>query len=168
MKAFLGGGKKSSAADGGGERSSNVGAVAAVVPDSALPYLCQVVAAAGSDGINKLVETFRTKHEGVSKRQAEIKVNEVAVKEKRPDDKYIVWHLKPDYEKFKDMTPEEAEKACMGGGKVEGVSSSGKKRKAEEGGDKEPRRFKRAFGHFVKAKRAETDALKSLLSKMWA
>ena len=209
MKAFLGGGSASSngaaeaptkgkgkkaaaaAAEGAAAEKSghHAGAVAAIVPDSSLPELCKLIQSAKQDGINKLVATFLQAHPNVSKRQAEIRINEAAVKEKRPEDKYIVWHLREEYEKFLHMTPEEAVAAAASLPPSE-TQASAKKRKAEEddepahhgtpGGEdgKEPRRFKRAFGFFVKAKRAEaeaqlgasasvTDALKNLLTAMW-
>jgi len=213
MKAFLGGGSASgngaaaeaptkgkgkkaaaaaAAAEGAAAEKSghHAGAVAAVVPDSSLPELCKLIQSAKQDGINKLVATFLAAHPNVSKRQAEIRINEAAVKEKRPEDKYIVWHLREEYEKFLHMTPEEAVAAAVHLPPSE-TTASAKKRKVEDdeepahhgtpgGGEdgKEPRRFKRAFGFFVKAKRAEaeaqlgasasvTDALKNLLTAMW-
>lgn len=142
---------------------------------------CRLIQGAGQDGINKLVTTFLSTHPNVSKRQAEIKINEVAVKEKRAEDKYIIWHLRPEYEPFVNMTPEEAviAAASLPPSEVSATTSSAKKRKAEPeaeeenghgspagtngaaagaGGEKEPRRYKRAFGFFVKEKRAEAEA----------
>jgi hypothetical protein len=144
--------------------------------------LNRLVQTAGQDGINKLVTSFLVNHPGVSKRQAEIKINEVAIKEKRPEDKYIIWHIRPDYEKFLNMTEEEAVVAAAGMTPTEPAASA-KKRKKEEveeanGGalaenapaaessgavppgfeGKEPKRYKRAFGFFVKAKRADAEA----------
>ena len=217
MKAFLGGGsstsngaaaepakgksgkKAAAGADGAAAEKAghHAGAVAAVVPDSSLPELCKLIHNAKQDGINKLVATFLQSYPSVSKRQAEIRINEAAVKEKRPEDKYIVWHLRDEYEKFLHMTPEEAVAAAAHLAPAESVPASAKKRKAEDGeeadtpahgngngastpggADKEPKRYKRAFGFFVKAKRAEaeaqlgatasvTDALKNLLTAMW-
>ena len=84
------------------------GAIAAVVPDRALPKLCRLIQAAQQTGISTLVDRFLQSYPEVSRRQTEIRINEVAVKEKRPEDKYIVWHLRDEYEKFVHMTPEEA------------------------------------------------------------
>ena len=210
MKAFLGGGTASSAAateaapakgkgkkaaaaaSAEGERAGHhAGAVAAVVPDSSLPELCKLIQAAKQDGINKLVATFLQSYPNVSKRQAEIRINEAAVKEKRPEDKYIVWHLRDEYEKFVHMTPEEAVAAAANLPPSEGAPASAKKRKVEEheeetqgsatpgaaGDAKEPKKYKRSFGFFVKAKRGEAEAqlgagasqeaLKNLLTAMW-
>lgn len=213
MKAFLGGGTASSSAapseapakgkgkkaaaaaasTAEGERSGHhAGAVAAVVPDSSLPELCKLIQAAKQDGINKLVATFLQSYPNVSKRQAEIRINEAAVKEKRPEDKYIVWHLRDEYEKFLHMTPEEAVAAAAHLPPSEGAPASAKKRKVEEhdeetahgsatpgaaGDVKEPKKYKRSFGFFVKAKRGEAEAqlgagatqeaLKNLLTAMW-
>lgn len=106
------------------------------------------------------------------------------MKEKRPEDKYIIWHLRPEYEQFVHMSPEEAVAAAAALPPSENTASatagtsSAKKRKAETaepaeeenghgspagvsngaGGEKEPRRYKRAFGFFVKDKRAEAEA----------
>ena len=147
------------------------------------------------------MQTFLSTHENVSKRQAEIKINELAVKEKRETDKYIIWHIRPEFEKYLHMTSSEAIAAAAnaapssqqtvvsaasssassstGAGAaatssqsstVAGGSANAKKRKTEEveeaetttggaGGEvKEPRRYKRAFGFFVKAKRAEAES----------
>ena len=153
----------------------------------------RIIHNAGQDGINKLVTTFLATHEGVSKRQAEIKINELAVKEKRPEDKYIIWHIRPEFERYLHMTSSEAAAAGAAAAGASATSSaaangaaevgaSSKKRKKEEtddadGGDaptpnggahsngngsaaaaataKEPKKYKRALGYFVKAKRAE-------------
>ena len=138
----------------------------------------RLIQSAGQDGINKLVAGFLAKHPKVSKRQAEIKINELAVKEKRADDKYIVWHVRPEYQQFIDMTPEEAAVAAASIVPSEAPTSAKKRKKAEMNDDedgegegaaansaslegfsgKEPKRYKRAFGFFVKAKRADAEA----------
>ncbi len=52
-----------------------------------------LIAAAGADGINKVVERFVAIHPTISKRQVEIKIMEVAMKEKRPTDiTKVHWH----------------------------------------------------------------------------
>jgi hypothetical protein len=142
--------------------------------------LNRLVQAAGQDGINKLIANFLANHPGISKRQAEIKINEVAVKEKREHDKYIIWHVRDEYQPFLNMTEDEAVSAAAGLDRSElaATASSGKKRKKEDAAamedgaqsadamdvvppgfeGKEPKRYKRAFGFFVKAKRAEAEA----------
>jgi hypothetical protein len=178
-----------------------------------------LIQSSGTDGINKIVTTFLSTHEGVSKRQIEIKINDLAVKEKRPEDKYVVWHIRAECEKYLHMSPEEAAASIAasggvttsngaggaGGGDAEGASagasastsSSGKKRKAEgtttpaasaaassssagsgsapasAGAGEEPKRFKRAFGFFVKAKRADAAAhlgdagVRTVVDSLW-
>ncbi|KAJ1407522.1 hypothetical protein B484DRAFT_203854 [Ochromonadaceae sp. CCMP2298] len=83
-----------------------------LVPASALPLLCRLLAAAGTAKSDQINEDFRAQWGGVSRRQAELKINEMGVKKKRPGGKRSVWHLLPEYERFKDMTPEEAEEAA--------------------------------------------------------
>ena len=134
---------------------------------------CRIIQSAGQDGINKLVTTFLSSHENVSKRQAEIKINELAVKEKRPEDKYIIWHIRPEFERYLHMSSSDAMSASSSSSSSSSsgaadVGSSAKKRKNDDtedageaagsGGAKEPRRYKRAFGFFVKSKRAEAEA----------
>jgi len=214
MKAFLGAGKSESKKSS--DPSTRVGATAMTIPDSALPDLCRIVSSAGSDGINKVVNTFMAMQGNVSKRQIEIKINEIAVKEKRPEDYYIVWHLRDEYAKYLKMTGEQAaaaiasetankkrkatdaspsadtttkelaSKSTTKGGNAEPKSGSKdggaqQKQKLDDGGPssalKEPKRFKTAFGFFVKVMRekaekqlgpnAEENALKNLLTDMW-
>jgi hypothetical protein len=59
--------------------------------------------ASGPDGINKVIDKFIEKFSNYSKRQVEIKINEIAVKEKREDDNIKVWHIKPEFEYFLHM-----------------------------------------------------------------
>jgi hypothetical protein len=139
---------------------------------------------AGADGINKIIAAFHANHPNIPKRQVELKINEMAVKEKRPSvsDK-IIWHLRSEFEKYLDMDNFEgsspAPTAPKGkGGKKSGTatgasageeSKGGKRKRESEGvsvasveapppaaGDGAmPKKYKRAFGFFVKAKRAE-------------
>jgi len=194
MKAFLGAGKSESKKSS--DPSTRVGATAMTIPDSALPDLCRIVSSAGSDGINKVVNTFMAMQGNVSKRQIEIKINEIAVKEKRPEDYYIVWHLRDEYAKYLKMTGEQAaaaiasetankkrkatdaspsadtstkelaSKSTTKGGAAEPKSASKdggaqQKQKLDDGGPssalKEPKRFKTAFGFFVKVMREKAE-----------
>jgi hypothetical protein len=142
--------------------------------------LYRLVQAAGQDGINKLIANFLANHPGISKRQAEIKINEVAVKEKREHDKYIIWHVLDDSPRlFKlPVGAAVAAGAVWSRSALAATANSGKKRKKEDAAamedgaqsadamdvvppgfeGKEPKRYKRAFGFFVKAKRAEAEA----------
>jgi len=192
MKAFLGAGKSESKKSS--DPSTRVGATAMTIPDTALPDLCRIVSTAGSDGINKVVTTFMAIQGNVSKRQIEIKINEIAVKEKRPEDYYIVWHLRDEYVKYLKMTGEQAAAAIASenaskkrkvtdispstdssakdlaaknttkGGASDPKSASkdgGVQLKMSDGGPssslKEPKRYKKAFGFFVKAMREKAE-----------
>jgi hypothetical protein len=58
---------------------------------------------AGYDGITKVVTQFVAKYPHISKRQTELKIGELAVKEKQDDDKGKVWHIRPQFAQFLDM-----------------------------------------------------------------
>lgn len=60
------------------------------IPNSLLPELCRLVKEAGPDGIAKVIEKFVINHPFAPKRQVEIKINEIAVKEKRTNDSKLV------------------------------------------------------------------------------
>lgn len=68
------------------------------VPESLYPSLCKMLVASGPDGIHKVVDKFLEKFPQYSKRQVEIKINDLAVKEKRETDHLKVWHIKPEFE----------------------------------------------------------------------
>lgn len=119
----------------------------------------------GPDGISKIIERFIDVHPSYSKRQVEIKINEIGIKEKQANDTYKVWHVKKDFEKYLNSAESEAksrEKVNVQGSKV------ALKRKSEEVPEnddmqdgisaKEPKKYKRAFGFFVKAMRQEAEA----------
>lgn len=73
------------------------------VPDGLLPELCKLLQAAGPDGINKVVDRFVLKHPLIARRQVEMKIWDVAVKEKREEDTKTVWHIKPECEHYLNM-----------------------------------------------------------------
>ncbi len=52
--------------------------------------VCSLLVSAGADGIAKVVDKFISNHAAYPKRQIELKINEIAVKEKRDDDPYKV------------------------------------------------------------------------------
>lgn len=67
---------------------------AAPVPNSVLPELCRLLNDAGPDGISKVVDKFVANHPSIAKRQIEMKINEIAIKEKRSNDtKLVSLHL---------------------------------------------------------------------------
>lgn len=70
------------------------------------PDLCHIIAHAGPDGVSKIIEKFLEKFPTFSKRQVEIKINEVGVKEKREENNMKVWHVKDDYLKYLDIYKE--------------------------------------------------------------
>lgn len=154
--------------------------------------------AAGPEGIAKVINSFVTAHPLFSKRQVEIKINELAVKEKRPEDQYKVWHIKDEFAHFLEQpgpggyapvaaaaassssssappkTPKSEGKVKEEKGTSAAKATPGKRKRDSSGGDdgeaadggdgnnagsatKEPKKFKRAFGFFVKAKRAEAE-----------
>lgn len=134
------------------------------VPDGLLPELCKLLKSAGADGISKVVTQFQVNHPTLAKRQIELKINEVAVKAKRGDDRSQLWYVKPEFEKYLDMenfdslqsnqneTPDSPDDT---------VNSPSKKRKLDESEDnnsKEPRKPKKAFGFFVKAIRPDAES----------
>ncbi len=152
-----------------------------IVSEDLYPELCKLLHAAGPDGITKVVTSFLANRPLISKRQVEIKIFEMAVKEKRAEDTYKVWHIRDEFLKYLHMadgsaaakTPkkEKAAKPEKEAAAPKSAAKSTPKRKrdeeaaassssAKEGGganSKEPKKFKRAFGFFVKAKRAEAE-----------
>lgn len=110
------------------------------VSEDLYPELCKMLVDAGADGMVKVIDKFLEGYPDIPKRQVELKINEIAVKEKRDGDIRIVWHIKPEFEKYLSMDV---------------APKSASKRPREEDESKEPRKFKRAFGFFVKDKRSE-------------
>eukprot|EP01038_Epipyxis_sp_PR26KG_P008238 gene8238-11148_t len=84
-------------------QSKGPGQTANVVPEGIYPELCKLLVGAGQDGVTKVVAALILNHPNISKRQAEITIDKLAVKEKRAEDAYKVWHVKPEYEKFLRM-----------------------------------------------------------------
>jgi hypothetical protein len=107
----------------------------------------------GPDGINKVVEKFTEKYPLFSKRQVEIKINELALKEKREEDSIKVWHIKPEFEFYlhlEEKDPSSAEILAAtasnpllkkglpkGPKKKNAVSASGEERKEGEENEEE-------------------------------
>ena len=143
---------------------------------------------AGPDGMSKVVNEFNAKYPEYSKRQTEMKIFEVAKKEKQAEDTKQIWHIRPDFEHFlymenfatgdgerssasksKSQSKDKATKDTSNGStsakrKRDDDSSPITKNNKEEGSSassaaagKEPKKYKRAFGFFVKAKRPEAE-----------
>lgn len=70
------------------------------------PELCHIISVAGPDGVSKIIDKFLEKFPTFSKRQIEIKINEVSVKEKREENTMKVWHIKDEYLKYLDIYKE--------------------------------------------------------------
>jgi hypothetical protein len=84
------------------DASSDAAAISAVglgkilttrVPDGYLPELCKLIAKAGMDGIQKVVIPFVAAHPSLAKRQVEMKISEIAIKERRHPDTRLVTKL---------------------------------------------------------------------------
>jgi hypothetical protein len=149
----------------------------------------RLLKAAGADGIGKIINAFYANHPHIPKRQVELKIADIAIKEKRPGgaDK-IIWYVLPEYEKYLHMEnfesissepPEKSakpaskskkEKATTSAAVAEEEPASGSKSKAAKRPRESdtagvpvpaqpsmPKKFKRAFGFFVKAKKAEAE-----------
>jgi hypothetical protein len=157
----------------------------------------RLLKSSGNDGINKVIAQFLTNHPSYAKRQIEMKINEVAVKEKRGDDRLQVWHINPEFQQYLEMenfdmdeinepqvsAPKPKKVKASNAEKSEGKGtidsffpSKSQKRKLDDSQSsdkagngassssidatpKEPKKLKRAFGFFVKAKRAEAETL---------
>jgi len=81
---------------GGGGGAAGKGVTAKTVPEELLPELALMLVRGGADGVTKIVSEFHGRYakDGVSKRQTEMKINEIAIKEKREEDARPVWHLR--------------------------------------------------------------------------
>ncbi len=127
--------------------------------------MVRLIVEAGGDGIAKIVEKFVELHPDVPKRQVEMKINEMAFKDKRGVDTKPTWYLKSEFEKYASGGTSSVAQ------EVEGTSNktkASKKRKIEKEEDqqqdssvskevKEPKKFKRAFGLYVRDHREEAD-----------
>jgi hypothetical protein len=127
------------------------GAVSNPVPEELFPELCRVLVDARGDGMNRVVERFHERYSNISKRQIELAIEKLAFKDKREQDTTKVWYIRPEYEDLflgkesgKKRTREDETKAS--------TDAPGK-------APSEPKKFKRAFGFFVKDKRAEAEAI---------
>jgi len=81
--------------------------VAKVLPDGISSLLAKLLLSSKSMGISSVVAQFIAKHPTISKRQIELKIAEVAVKEKHEGDHTKVWHIRPAHtylltQEFKD------------------------------------------------------------------
>ena len=123
---------------------------------------------AGADGVARIIERFHERHGQFPKRQIELVIDKLATKEKREGDTAKVWHLHDEYVSLASAASETAA-ALVGSGKKRAREDSGGDEMADMGSPsllspnskqpREPRKFKRAFGFFVKEKRAEAEEL---------
>ena len=126
---------RESTGSAGGERGGGPGSRALLVPDGLLPELCKMLKKAGPDGVNKVVNEFTAIHTELSKRQTEMKIAEVAVKEKKADDVKQVWHIRPEFQHYLTMENFHDEKAFAAAAAAASSSSAvpEKKVKTEKG-----------------------------------
>lgn len=135
---------------------------------------------AGPDGVSKVVEKFVGNHPNFAKRQVELKISEIAVKEKRANDSKLVWYIVPQYEHYLEMenfedntnmeksdvseTEDKKRKRSLGdqlSSPESKLKSKAPKASIEEKPSSqsysEPKKYKRAFAWFVKEKRPEAE-----------
>jgi hypothetical protein len=103
-----------------------------------------MLVASGADGINKVVDKFIERFPNYSKRQVEIKINELALKEKRNDDSVKVWHIKPEFEFYLHLEEKAPPASALAAPPSKKPGPKGKKATAtaadatkEEGGDED-------------------------------
>jgi uncharacterized membrane protein len=82
--------------------------------------------------MTKIVLKFIDLHSSVSKRQVEIKINELAIKEKRATDTQKVWHIRREFEYLLEDAAEKESTSTETKKKSDSVTTSGKKRKTVE------------------------------------
>jgi hypothetical protein len=133
---------------------------------------------AGGDGIAKIVERFVDVCNDVPKRQIEFKINELAYKERRETDSKPTWYIKSEFEQWLkpvNDVPRSAKKSNASASasttpnaSTPGSSKTPKRKRDEKDGEsdheqqptstvKAPKKFKRAFGLFVKDFRDEAE-----------
>lgn len=76
---------------------SRPGAALKPVPDECLPDLLKIIQKAGSEGMARVVEEFVTKYPTISKRQTELKISEVGVKERRQSNATKQWYVRAEF-----------------------------------------------------------------------
>jgi SWI/SNF-related matrix-associated actin-dependent regulator of chromatin subfamily A member 5 len=101
------------------------------VPESMLPALVDFVANNSTSGIIQLVNNFVLEHPGVSKRQVEFKIHELAIKDKREGETRENWHVRDDYlHLLSDRKTDSS-----GAGKEGAAPTGGGKKRKASGGD---------------------------------
>jgi hypothetical protein len=118
--------------------------VARPIPNGVVPELAQLVAESGAEGVSKITEKFIVDHPGLAKRQIDIKINEVAVKEKRDGDSRPVWYINPEWEEYLELENFETDEGepIPGRKRPSGSTASGKggseKKKGKRKADVDP------------------------------
>lgn len=164
--------------DDGGSTAGKSSTLLKSLPDEYLEDLARIVAASGVDGMGRIVNKFVAQHPDVSKRQTEIKVNEIAVKEKWPGDAGKVWHIKKEFDHLlnggpssSSSTAENSKKRKKSSSKSEPDAAKPTPKKAKKSSSNvspppEPpssppptsnKKVKTAFHVFVKEKRGEVE-----------
>lgn len=161
------------------------------VPDELVPELCVLIAEAGADGIQKITLPFTEKYPNISKRQCEMKISELAIKEKRGDDSKSIWHLRPEFSYYDpkvvgnfggDLQIANDAMPILQRSAVSSINAIPKRVRDEEQIEATmdpPKKAKSAFNFFLKDYRQEaeqelkaddaysTEALKQLLLSKW-
>ena len=79
-----------------------------LVPNELLPRLCKLLVESKTLGVAIVTKKFLEWYPTISKRQVELKIAELAVKEKTFEDVTKVWHIRPEYQyMLKYDTPDE-------------------------------------------------------------
>ncbi|CAM9745440.1 unnamed protein product [Chrysoparadoxa australica] len=94
-------------ASAGGGKTTAKGTVKAV-PAHLIPELTRLVARSGSKGLDRLVTEFVSSHTDISKRQVELRVQEIGFKEKRQGDTRESWYIRPAFQKHLEGEEKEA------------------------------------------------------------
>lgn len=134
------------------------------VPDGLAPELCKMLVKAGYDGITKVINSFVAKYPHMSKRQTELRIIELAVKEKHEEDRGKVWHIRPEFAHFLNMdnfdeTPEAVPHP------IENASSSApvtEKKRKSSGGEPSSKTSKAPIS---KTKEKDTSAAATIATK---
>lgn len=126
--------------------------------------LHRIILDSGADGVLKVVERFHERHDSYPKRQIELAIEKLATKDKRENDSSKVWYIRPEYQHFVKFS-QSATKAESGSSKKRARDDAFEPGSPEQGSapsssskpPKDPKKFKRAFGFFVKDKRVEAE-----------
>ena len=89
--------------------SSNKKQGSKAVPEGILPRLAKLLVQSQSMGVNQVANQFLRWYPTLTKRQVDLKINELAVKEKLEEDHTKVWHIRPEFKYLLDLEAVENE-----------------------------------------------------------